>query len=132
VTTSTTKATPPTSTAVASPFSAGVACPGGYRDITPAQAAAARGLVRMIDVRETDELTGELGHIDGIEHVPLATVPTAAASWPRDADLILVCRSGGRSGRAAEALAKMGFTRLMNMAGGMIAYNAATLPGIRR
>ncbi|MEZ4367314.1 MAG: rhodanese-like domain-containing protein [Kofleriaceae bacterium] len=111
-----------------SPFDAGATTAAGYRDITPAQALAARGAVRLVDVREPDEWVGELGHIAGAELVPLAQVEARAAAWDRGADVILICRSGGRSGRAAEALTRAGFTRVMNMAGGMIAYGAAGLP----
>jgi rhodanese-related sulfurtransferase len=39
-----------------------------------------------------------------------------------------VCRSGGRSGRVAAYLASEGFTRVMNMVGGMLSWNAARLP----
>jgi hydroxyacylglutathione hydrolase len=103
-------------------------------EITPAElhhrlTASARP--RLIDVRETDELTGELGHIEGIEHVPLATVPEACARWPRDQEIVLVCRSSGRSGKAAQHLAQQGFTKIHNMVGGMLAWNAAALP-VRR
>ncbi|MCL4228846.1 MAG: rhodanese-like domain-containing protein [Myxococcales bacterium] len=82
----------------------------------------------MIDVREPHEFTGELGHVAGSKLVPLATLLDAARAWPRDEELVLVCRSGNRSGRAAQALAGAGFTRLYNLAGGMLAWNAAGLP----
>lgn len=99
-----------------------------YRDVSPTAAFAARTQARVVDVREPDEFRGELGRIPGAELVPLSTVHIAAASWDRDAPLILVCRSGGRSSRAAHALAGEGFRRVMNVSGGMIAYNAAGLP----
>jgi rhodanese-related sulfurtransferase len=38
-----------------------------------------------------------------------------------------VCRSGGRSARAAALLASVGFRRPMNMVGGMLAWNEARL-----
>ncbi|HNN90922.1 MAG TPA: rhodanese-like domain-containing protein [Pseudomonadota bacterium] len=102
--------------------------PLGYRDLEP-QLLRSRAIdVRMIDVREPHEFTGELGHIPGAELVPLATVATAAAAWDRQADLLIVCRSGGRSGRAAQQLVALGFRRVMNLAGGMLAYNQAGLP----
>jgi rhodanese-related sulfurtransferase len=97
----------------------------GYRDITPAALAASRGTVRIVDVREPDELTGDLGHIAGVAPVPLGTLAARAARWDRGADIVLVCRSGGRSARAAELLAAAGFRRVMNLAGGMLAYRAA-------
>jgi sulfur-carrier protein adenylyltransferase/sulfurtransferase len=101
---------------------------GGYRDVAPDATYAARAQVRLIDVREPHEYTGELGHVAGAELVPLAQVMAAAQGWDRHADLILICRSGARSGRAAAALVEAGFQRVMNMAGGMLAYNAANLP----
>ncbi len=109
-------------------YESGATNPAGYRDVLPAQVAARRDDVHVVDVREPHELTGELGHILGVEHVPLATVEVAAQSWSKDEAIVLVCRSGARSGRAAGALAKMGFRRVMNMAGGMLAWNEAKLP----
>jgi hydroxyacylglutathione hydrolase len=103
-------------------------------DITPEELSrrlAGPARPRLIDVRERDELTGELGHIDGIEHVPLQSVPDACAHWPRDQHIVLVCRSSGRSGKAAQHLAEVGFKDVHNMVGGMLAWNAAALP-VRR
>lgn len=97
-------------------------------DVNASAAYAMRDAARIIDVREPDEFTGDLGHIPGAELVPLATIGQAAASWDRDQAVILVCRSGGRSGRAASVLAAAGFRRVMNLTGGMIAYRAAGLP----
>lgn len=84
--------------------------------------------VRIVDVREPAEYTGELGHIAGAELVPLGTVDRAAATWDRDAPLVLVCRSGGRSGKAALALLDAGFKKVVSMAGGMLAWNASAIP----
>ncbi len=100
----------------------------GFRDIDPLLLHEHRGAVRIVDVREQDEYSGELGHIPGAELVPLATVPAKARSWNPDDELVVVCRSGGRSGSAARQLVQMGFTRVMNLRGGMTAYCAAKLP----
>ncbi len=105
--------------------------PAGYRDVTVQQLSNSRDGVRLVDVREPHEYTGDLGHIEGAELVPLSTVVEAAKAWERDGDVVLICRSGNRSGRAAAALASMGFKGLMNLAGGMLAWNAAGLP-VRR
>lgn len=102
--------------------------PASYRDIDTACLAEMRESVAMIDVREPHEFTGELGHVPGSRLVPLATVLDVSREWPRDHDLVIICRSGNRSGRAAQALAAAGFTRVMNLAGGMLAWNAAGLP----
>jgi len=105
--------------------------PGSFRDVSPADVIAHRDNVRLVDVREPDEFTGELGHIDGAELVPLATVVDAATGWDKDSEIVLVCRSGGRSGRAAGALAQTGFTRLSNLVGGMLRWNEEQHPVVR-
>ncbi|NJK88736.1 MAG: MBL fold metallo-hydrolase [Myxococcales bacterium] len=78
---------------------------------------------RIIDVREPDEFGGELGHLDGAELVPLAGLLDAARDWPRDKPLLIVCRSGRRSARAAQSLASMGFWDVTNLEGGMLRWN---------
>lgn len=102
--------------------------PSGYRDIDPASVARTAGTVRLVDVREPNELVGELGRISGVENVPLANIETAAKTWDKEQEIVLVCRSGGRSGRAAATLASSGFVHVMNMVGGMLAWNDAKLP----
>lgn len=102
--------------------------PAGYRDLTPLAALHHLGELRLIDVREPEEFVGPLGHVPGAELVPLSTVSTVAGAWDRDAPLLLICRSGGRSARAATTLAVMGFRRLYNLTGGMLAWDANDLP----
>ncbi len=102
--------------------------PEGIREVTASDVAEVRGRVRLVDVREPHEFTGELGHIPGAELVPLGTVAEAAKAWDKSKTLVLVCRSGGRSGRATALLASMGFRDVYNMTGGMLAYNDAKLP----
>lgn len=92
-----------------------------YQDITPAQLDTLGPAVRRIDVREPDEYTGPLGHLPGTELVPLGTLEAASASWSREQPLLLICRSGGRSATAAQALAQRGFRHLYNLVGGMLA-----------
>jgi rhodanese-related sulfurtransferase len=58
----------------------------------------------------------------------MQAVMAQARGWRRDEELLLVCRSGGRSGQVAQALARAGFSKVMNLAGGMVAWNAAGLP----
>ncbi len=101
---------------------------GGWGEIGPADAAPELAGIRVIDVRETHEYVGQLGHISGAELVPLGGLLEEAPAWNREAPLLLVCRSGGRSAHAAQALGKLGFTTLYNLTGGMLAWNAAGLP----
>ncbi len=102
--------------------------PGGWRDATVRMVHEGRGTTHLVDVREPDEWAGELGVIEGAECVSLASVVDAASAWKKDETLILVCRSGNRSGKAAAALQSSGFTRLINMTGGMLAWSAEALP----
>lgn len=102
----------------------------GVPEVTPAWVAAHASEVRLVDVRETPELTGELGHIAGIEHLPLVGVAAAVHEGdPRP--IITVCRSGGRSAKALDVLRARGAERIASMQGGMIAWNHAGLPVTR-
>lgn len=100
----------------------------GIPEIAPEWVLTHRAEGRVIDVREADELVSELGRIEGVEHVPLATVTAVAGSWPRETPVLVVCRSGGRSGKAALQLEAMGFTQVASMRGGMIEWNRIRLP----
>ena len=84
--------------------------------------------VRRIDVREPHEFTGPLGHLPGAELVPLATLPLRCPEWDLEAPVLLICRSGGRSGQAAAHLRAQGFRRPINLAGGMLAVEQLGLP----
>jgi len=101
---------------------------GGVPEVPVAWVAAHPNAGRLIDVRETHELTGELGHIPSIEHVPLAQVQAQAAGWDRDDAFVVVCRSGRRSGKAAMTLKAMGFEKVVSMRGGMTAWNGWRYP----
>ncbi len=99
-----------------------------FQNITPSQLAALTPRPRIIDVREHDEFTGELGHVPGAELVPLATILLAARAWDKEERLVVACRSGARSADAASSLAALGFENLLNLEGGMRAYVQAGLP----
>ena len=97
----------------------------GVRDIDPEEIARFIGPVRIIDVRELMEWTDELGHIIGAEPVPLGILAEAQRAWDRRVPIVVVCRSGRRSMRAAQQLVALGFEQVMNLRGGMLAYRAA-------
>ncbi len=106
--------------------------PAGYREVEVRPLfEAPRDDLALVDVREPAELAGLLGHIDGVHRAPLSTVAEAVRDWPRQAPVVLVCRSGARSARAAAQLVGLGFTRVMNLRGGMLAWNTARLPVVR-
>jgi len=100
-------------------------------EVTVEWVAAHPAAARLVDVREPDELAGPLGHIDGAELVPLGIVTRVAATWDRSRPLVLVCRSGGRSAKAALQLSAMGFREIASMRGGMMRWNDARLPVTR-
>ena len=102
--------------------------PDGVPEVDPAFVHRHAGDLRVVDVREPAELYGELGRLSGVENVPLADVATAAARWSPAEDVVLVCRSGARSARAAHLLMERGFTRVASMRGGMIDWRARGLP----
>ena len=95
-------------------------------DYTPQQVAEllVQGNVQVIDVRTAHE--HEAGHIPGTRLIELSELPIQAATIGRDTPVILYCRSGGRSAMATAALSQAGYDA-HNMAGGMLAWDAAGL-----
>lgn len=100
----------------------------GAPQVTPEWVARQTGAVRIIDVRQPDEYTGELGHIDGSELVPLDTLEHEVTAWDRARPIVVVCRSGGRSDRAAQRLETLGFERVASMLGGLVRWRDLGLP----
>jgi len=97
-------------------------------EITPQEAFARIAEFEVVDVRAAHEFRGPLGRIRGAGLVPLPELAARAGEIPRGRPLLLVCRSGGRSGKACEQLAGLGIGPVVNLAGGMIAWNRAGLP----
>ncbi len=98
-----------------------------YPELGPEEVHPKLGDYRIIDVREPHEFEGPLGRVGGSQLIPLGELPVFAPKLG-DASLLLVCRSGGRSGKACEKLQALGVRDVTNLAGGMIAWNRAGLP----
>lgn len=81
-----------------------------------------------VDVRADHEFRGPLGHISGSILIPLLDLDQRVEEIPRGRTLLLVCRSGKRSGRACERLIKLDIGPVVNLGGGMIAWNRAQFP----
>jgi len=81
----------------------------------------------LLDVREKEELSEELGHIQGIVHLPVSDVAKKIGQVVdnKDADIVTVCRSGARAHIVAKILTKEGFNNVRVMKGGMLAWNEA-------
>jgi sulfur dioxygenase len=84
----------------------------------------------LIDVREADEFTGELGHISGAILIPLRQLSERAAELEpyRGRDVVAICRVGVRSTTAAAILTGLGFERVWNLKGGMLDWTDARMP----
>lgn len=76
--------------------------------------------VVVVDVREPHEW--EICHIDGARLLPLATLAQHVDELPRDRDIVVHCRGGGRSARAQSFLRAHGFDRVLNLKGGIRAW----------
>ena len=77
----------------------------------------------LLDVREPDEWTA--GHAPGAHHMPMMEVPARMAEVPTDAEVVVVCRSGGRSGQVTSYLMGNGWDNVRNLDGGMQSWAAA-------
>ncbi|MGB7236128.1 MAG: rhodanese-like domain-containing protein [Rhodococcus sp. (in: high G+C Gram-positive bacteria)] len=84
--------------------------------------------VILLDVREDEEW--QHGHAAGAIHIPMAEIPSRIGEVEPDAELFVVCRSGARSLRVVEYLARIGY-EASNVDGGMVAWNAAGRPIVR-
>ncbi len=96
--------------------------PAGIPEIAPEWVKTHARDVTVIDVREADELVGELPKIREADAIPLAKFPGRLADAARDTPVVLVCRSGGRSAKAALTLLELGFSKVASMRGGMRAW----------
>ena len=75
---------------------------------------------RLIDVRTEHEY--RMGHIPGSENIPVDRIESILElTQDREVPLFVYCRSGARSRRAADELARMGFVSVTNL-GGILAY----------
>jgi rhodanese-related sulfurtransferase len=79
----------------------------------------------VLDVREPDEWAA--GHVPGAQHIPLGQLSARSAEIPRIDTVYVICRSGVRSARAAQALAGAGWQAL-NVDDGMRGWHAAGRP----
>ena len=77
----------------------------------------------LLDVREPAEWAA--GHAPDAHHMPMMEVPARIAEVPTDTDVVVVCRSGGRSGQVVSYLMGNGWDNVRNLDGGMRAWAGA-------
>lgn len=95
----------------------------GFTDLSPADAherLKRGGRVQLIDVRSPGEYAR--GHIHKARLIPLGELEERRAELKNDQDIILYCQTGSRSRRGAMILAKLGYTNVYNMSGGIVRW----------
>jgi hydroxyacylglutathione hydrolase len=80
----------------------------------------------LLDIRNPREWAAR--HIDGSVNIPLNHLQERIAEIPRDRRVAVHCAGGYRSSIAAGILHQVGITNLIEMAGGLAAWDAAKLP----
>ncbi len=98
------------------------------RDVRDAMASPTKPV--LLDVREPEERSDDLGHIAGSVLVPLRDLPWRAQELEplKDKHIITICRAGVRSTTASAILTGLGFEHVSNLTGGMVAWVDAGLP----
>ncbi len=87
----------------------------------------------LLDVRETPELTAELGHLPGITHISVKEIAhrlDEIADHKND-EIVSICKLGGRAKTAAQLMSEAGFSKVIVLTGGMTAWNEKGLPVVR-
>ena len=104
-----------------------------FRGVKEVDTVAALQLINhknalVLDVREQSEY--EAGHILNSRLIPLGKLKERMGELEKlkDQSIVVVCRSGNRSGTACYLLGKQGFTQAYNLAGGVQAWQKANLP----
>lgn len=84
----------------------------------------------LVDVREIDEVKELAYDVPNILHIPLSEFENRFAEIPKDKNVVIVCRSGGRSLRAAGYLIHHGYNPefVVNMQHGMIRWAQKGFP----
>jgi adenylyltransferase/sulfurtransferase len=83
----------------------------------------------LLDVREPYEY--QIAQIGGTL-IPQNDVPNRLAEIPRDKEIVVQCRSGARSQRIAELLKQQGYTQVVNLAGGILAWADEIDPKVQK
>lgn len=82
----------------------------------------------VIDVCEPDEFAR--GHVIGAKNLPLGQLEDKLALLVKNksSQVVMICQVGARSARAATTARKLGFENVQSLAGGLKAWQAASMP----
>ncbi len=100
----------------------------GVWEVHPQWLEEHAGEVQIVDVRESEEYIGVLGHIADAKLIPLGELKRRAGELSKDKPIVAVCRSGARSAQATQILEQSGFSRVANLSGGMIRWRGQRMP----
>jgi rhodanese-related sulfurtransferase len=101
------------------------------REVSPADfvaTLAGRPGTLLVDVREAWEL--EVARLPDALHIPMAELPQRLAELDRGRDVVVMCRSGGRSLSAARYLEAQGYPSVANLTGGILAWRRDVDPAL--
>ena len=74
--------------------------------------------LKIVDVREPNEF--QINRIPGSQLIPLGEIPRRYAELDPEAEIVVHCKMGGRSAKAADYLRSVGFKRVLNLKGGIL------------
>jgi rhodanese-related sulfurtransferase len=100
-------------------------------EITAAELQARRATGNaptVLDVREGWEL--KVASIPDVLHIPMNEIPARLAELDSNGEIIVMCRSGGRSMQVAQFLARNGFRSVANLTGGILAWSRDVDPQV--
>jgi molybdopterin/thiamine biosynthesis adenylyltransferase/rhodanese-related sulfurtransferase len=107
--------------------------PYDVEEITPAELAArldGGADLDLIDVREPGEW--DVAHLPAARLIPLGQLPGMIGTLDPSREVVVMCRSGRRSADAVRRLQKAGFTRVKNLAGGILRWSDDVDPSVPR
>jgi adenylyltransferase/sulfurtransferase len=74
--------------------------------------------LKIVDVREPNEY--QINRIPGSQLIPLGDIPKRYVELNKSDEIVVQCKSGVRSGKAADFLRSVGFTKVLNLKGGIL------------
>jgi adenylyltransferase/sulfurtransferase len=86
--------------------------------------------IDLVDVREPHEWA--IARIEGARLAPLSSFAGAVGSFDGSRDVVVYCRSGGRSAKAVQLLQQSGLTRVWNLEGGILRWSEQIDPSVPR
>lgn len=82
----------------------------------------------VLDVREPWELA--IAKLPVTVNIPMGQIPQRLDDLPKDKDILVFCHHGNRSRRVGDFLLQNGFTKVLNVAGGIAAWSADIDPSV--